>query len=177
MKNKIYEILLVILLLIGIMVCTICDIIISGAYTWSLIPVSAIVFAWVALLPIKRFGKKGLWASIVILNICIITYLYAINNVVKDTNLIFSVGMRMAIASIIYLLCIFGIFKIFKKRRFTAIGFSLLLGIPMCIITNVTLSKIFRQSVLDIWDLLAILALCVLASVSFLFELNNSKKK
>lgn len=176
MKNKIYEILFVVLLLIGIMVCTVCDIAISGTYTWSLVPVSAIVFAWVALLPIKRYGKKGIWASLVILNICIITYLYALNNVVKDTKLLFSVGMRMSTVSIIYLICIFGIFKIFKKRKFTAIGFSLLMGIPMCIIINVNLSDMFRQALLDIWDLLAILALFVLASISFLFQLNTSKK-
>ena len=59
MKKRIYEILFVILLLIGVAVCTICDIAISGAYTWSLVPVSAIVFAWVALLPIKRYGKTA----------------------------------------------------------------------------------------------------------------------
>lgn len=177
MKKRVYEILLVVLLLIGVIVCTICDIIISGAYTWSLIPVSAIVFAWVALLPIKRYGKKGIWGSLVILNICIISYLYALNNVVQNTKLIFSVGMRMAVASIIYLACIFVIFKLLRKRRFAAIGFSLLLGIPMCIITNINLSRMFRQPLLDIWDLLAILILFVLSSISFLYQLNISKKK
>lgn len=176
-KNKIYEIIFVVLLLMGIMVCTICDIAISGAYTWSLVPISAIVFAWVALLPIKRHGKKGIWASIVILNLCIVTYLYALNNIVKDTELLFLVGMRMATVSIIYLICIFGIFKILKKRKFTAIGFSLLLGIPMCIIINVNLSKMFRQPLLDIWDLLAILALFVLSIIAFLFQLNISRKR
>jgi len=176
-KNKVYEILFVVLLLIGIMVCTVCDIAISGTYTWSLVPVSAIVFAWVALLPIKRYGKKGIGASLVILNICIITYLYALNNVVKDTKLLFSVGMRMSAVSIIYLICIFGIFKILRKKRFTAMGFSLLLGIPMCIIINVNLSEMFRQPLLDLWDLLAILALFVLSIIAFLFQLNNSRKK
>lgn len=177
MKKRIYEILFVILLLIGVAVCTICDIAISGAYTWSLVPVSAIVFAWVALLPIKRYGKKGMWGSLLILNVCIISYLYALNNVVKNARLLFSIGMRMSTVSIIYLICIFGIFKMFRKKRFMALGFALLLGIPMCIIINVNLAGIFRQSLLDMWDLLAILALFVLSSISFLYQLNISKRK
>lgn len=177
MKKRVYEILLVVLLLIGVIICTICDIVISGAYTWSLIPVSAIVFAWVALLPIKRYGQKGIWASLIILNICIISYLYALNNVVQNSKLLFEVGMKMAISSIIYLIAIFAIFKFLRKKRFAAIGFSLLLGIPMCIMTNVRLSRMFRQPLLDIWDLLAILVLFVLASIAFLYQLNISKKK
>lgn len=177
MKNKVWEIIFVLLLLIGIIVCTICDIAMSDVYTWSLVPMTSIVFAWVAILPIRRLGKKGIVGSIVILNICIMTYLYALRNVVKDTELIFSIGTRMAIISIIYLVCIFGIFKIFKKKKFAAIGLSLFIGIPICIIINVNLSKMFSQPMLDIWDLLSILTLLVLSIVFFMYELNASSEK
>ncbi len=174
MKNKMWEIIFALLLVIGIIVCTICDIAMSNTYTWSLVPMTSIVFAWVAILPIRRLGKKGIIGSIVILNICIMTYLYALQNLVKDTELIFTVGTRMGVISIIYLGCIFGIFKIFKKRKFLAIGLSLFIGIPICIIINVTLSKMFSQDLLDIWDLLSILTLFVLSMVFFMRELNNS---
>ena len=176
MKDKIYEVIFALLLLIGIVVCTICDIAISNAYTWSLIPISSIVFAWVALLPIKRYGKKGIWASLIILNTCIITYLYAVNNVVKDKELIFTVGRRMSAISVIYLICIFAIFKIFKKRKFAALSTALFLGIPICIIINVNLSEIYSQSLIDIWDLLAIITLLILSIVFFVYDINSRKK-
>lgn len=172
MKNKVYEIIVSILLVIGIIVCTICDVLISNSYTWSLIPISAIVFAWVALLPITRLGKKGMWISLIVLNICIMTYLYVLSNVIKDKNLIFSIGMKMARISIIYLACIFIIFKILKKRKFAAIGFSLLIGIPICININSTLSKMFSQPVIDIWDMLSIFTLFILSIIFFIFEFN-----
>ena len=43
-KNVIISILFSTTLLIGIMVCLICNIAISGNLTWSLIPVSSIIF-------------------------------------------------------------------------------------------------------------------------------------
>ena len=46
-KNVIISILFSVTLLVGIMVCLICNIAISGSLTWSLIPVSSIAFAWV----------------------------------------------------------------------------------------------------------------------------------
>ena len=58
MKNKMKEIIFAAILIIGIIVCTICDIALFKSYTWSLVPISSIIFAWVALLPIKRHGKK-----------------------------------------------------------------------------------------------------------------------
>ena len=59
-KNVIISILFSITLLTGIMVCLICNIAISGNLTWSLIPVSSIVFAWVISFPSIILGKRGI---------------------------------------------------------------------------------------------------------------------
>lgn len=177
MKNKIkiYEILIGLLLFIGIIVCTICDITISNTYTWSLVPISSIIFGGIALFPVVKFGKKGIWASLLVLNTCIITYLYVLKNMVKDDELIYTVGIRMATISVIYLICIFVIFKIFKKKKFLATGCSLLIGIPICIIVNYNLSKMFSQALFDIWDILSILTLFILSMIFFMYHLNTSR--
>lgn len=39
------------ILLLGILVCVICDVAISGALTWSWYPVSSILFAWLVCVP------------------------------------------------------------------------------------------------------------------------------
>lgn len=52
------------LLLLGIIVCSICDIAISGQFTWSLYPISSIVFAWVVLIPFVKCGRRGLLGSL-----------------------------------------------------------------------------------------------------------------
>lgn len=179
MKNKIkiYEILLVLLILIGLIVCTISDIIISNTFTWSFIPISSIIFAWVALLPIIKLGKKGIGVSIVILNACIFSYLYVLSKMIKNSDLVPTIGIRMAIISIVYILCIFLIFKILKKRKFAAISASLFAGIPICIVINYNLSKMFLQPVIDIWDILAILTLLILSVLFFAYDLFSKRDK
>ena len=41
------------------MVCCICDIVITGAFTWSLIAWSAVIFAWIISFPVVLLGKRG----------------------------------------------------------------------------------------------------------------------
>ena len=74
-KNVIISILFSITLLTGIMVCLICNIAISGNLTWSLIPVSSIVFAWVISFPSIILGKRGIIISLISLSVFIIPYL------------------------------------------------------------------------------------------------------
>ena len=176
MRSKVCEIIFVLLLLIGIVVCTMCDIALLDTYTWSLLPISSIIFAWVALIPYKRYGKKGIWGSIVILNTCIISYLYAVSNIVKNHKIISTIGIKLSIISIIYILCMFILFKVLKKKKYKVIGFSLLIGVPMCIFINVRLSKMYRQTLIDIWDLLAALTIFILSVVFFMHELNSGKE-
>lgn len=47
------------LLIVGIAVCAICDMAISHTFTWSLYPISSIIFAWLVLIPMIRFGEKS----------------------------------------------------------------------------------------------------------------------
>lgn len=56
--NKIYAGVFSLLLIVGIAACAICDVAISHAFTWSLYPISSIIFAWLVFIPIIRFGKK-----------------------------------------------------------------------------------------------------------------------
>ena len=177
MKNKIWEIIFGVVLLVGIIVCTMCDIAISGAFTWSLVPISSIIFGWVALFPIIKLGKKGIIPSFIVLSICISLYLYVLSTIIKDNNLILSIGSRMSIISIIYLVCIFGIFKIFKKRKYGAISLSFLIGIPICGIINYYLSEMFRQPLFDIWDILSMLTLLILSVIFFILSLRSEKRK
>ena len=42
-------------LLLGIIVCSICDMAISGTFSWSLYPMTAIIFAWLVLIPFVKY--------------------------------------------------------------------------------------------------------------------------
>ena len=174
-KNVIISILFSVSLLIGIMVCLICNIAISGNLTWSLIPVSSIVFAWVISFPSIILGKKGIVVSLISLSVFIIPYLFLLGNLIKVKE-VFSVGAVLAVTSIAFLWIIAATFNhIGKTRKLIALGTTFLLAIPFVIIVNVMLSKMIEEPISDIWDMLSIFILLIFAFVSFICD--YAKKK
>lgn len=174
-KNMIISILFSITLLIGIMVCLICNIAVSGNLTWSLIPVSSILFAWVISFPSIILGKRGITASLISFSVFIIPYLFLLSSLMKVRE-IFSVGAVMAITCIIFLWTIAAVFnRIGKTRKLIALGVGFLLSIPFMLIVNIILSKMIAEPMLDIWDILSIFILLILAFIFFICD--YAKKK
>ena len=60
-KNKIISIIYTVTMIIGILVCCIWDVAISGSLTWSLITLSSILITWIASFPVVLLGKKVFW--------------------------------------------------------------------------------------------------------------------
>ncbi len=172
-KNVIISILFSATLLIGIMVCLICNIAISGNLTWSLIPVSSIVFTWVISFPSIILGKRGIIVSLISLSVFIVPYLFLLGSLLKAKE-VFSVGAVMAVVSILFLWIIVAVFKRIE-RKLVALGTTFLSAIPFMIIANVILSKMIEELVLDVWDMMSIFILLILAFVSFICD--YAKKK
>lgn len=169
-KNVIISILFSVTLLIGIMVCLICNIAISGKLTWSLIPVSSIVFAWVISFPSIILGKRGIMVSLLSLSVFVIPFLLLLSNLIKAKE-VFSVGAVLAVASIIFLWIIVAVFnRVGKHRKLIALGITFLLAIPFMFIINAMLSKMIAEPILDVWDMLSAFILLILAFVSFICD-------
>ena len=167
-KNFIISILFSATLLIGIMVCLICNIAISGNLTWSLIPVSSIVFAWVISFLSIILGKRGIIVRFISLSVFIVPYLFLLGSLLKVKE-VFSVGAVIAVTSIVFLWIIVAVFKRIKSKL-VALGTTFLSTIPYMIIVNVVLSKMIDEPVLDVWDMLSIFMLLILAFVSFICD-------
>lgn len=175
-KNVIIPILFSVILLTGIMVCIICNIAISGNLTWSLIPVSSIIFAWLIFFPGIVLGKNKIIASLISLSIFIVPYLFLLGNLIK-TKEVFSVGAVIAVPSIIFLWIIIAIFNyIGKTRKLLALGIIFLLAIPFMFIINIILYKMIAEPVFDIWDILSIFILSILAFISFICGYARKRK-
>ena len=82
-KNTMISILITSLSFIAILVCIICDLVILGKLTWSIITTSSIMFAWLVLIPMIKLGKKGISRSIATLSVFIIPYIYIFQNIGK----------------------------------------------------------------------------------------------
>ena len=174
-KNVMISILYSGTFLTGIMVCLICNLAISGNLTWSLIPISSIVFAWVISFPSIILGKRGIIVSLISLSVFIIPYLFLLSSLIKVKE-VFSIGAGMAVVSIVFLWIIAAVFnRIGKTRKLIALGITFLLAIPFLFTINGILSNMIAEPILDIWDMLSIFLLLISAFISFLYD--YAKKK
>ena len=150
-----------ILFLTGIAICMICDLRTTGRITWSMIPVSSILFTWMVIIPAIIAGKRRILKSLVVLSILIIPFLYVLGAIIK-IKAIFSIGAVMAVVGILYLWSVWGIYYKFRARKMFAAGVSILLAIPFNIVANAILAKILAEPMFDMWDALAVFLLLII---------------
>ena len=150
------------------MVCLICDLARSGRFTWSLIPVLSIAFAWVISVPSIILGKKGLFVSLISVSIFTIPYLFLLSRILHVKE-VFSIGGTLAAASVVFLWVIAAVFKLIgKARAWAALGTVFLLSMVFHFVINALLCKLIAEPMFDLWDLLSVFLLLILAFLSFL---------
>lgn len=173
-KNIIISIIFTTTLLIGLIVCAICDIAISGNLTWSLIPISSIIFAWAVLLPVMILGKKGFLGGLISISIFIFPYLYILSDLI-NVKAVFSIGAIMSLISIVYIWIIFAICNRLKMRKLFATGLILLSFIPFMLLVNVILSRLISEPMIDMWDILSVFIMLIAAFAFFVCDYAKNK--
>ncbi len=154
-------------LLIGIMVCMICDLAITGSLTWSLIPTGSIAFAWVVSFPGIILGRKGMLISLISLSVFTVPYLFLLSHILGAKE-VFSIGSVMGVIAIAFMWNVAAVFRRMGKSRIpAALGVNFLLAVPFLFIVNGALRKMIGEPILDVWDLLTVFVLLILAFTSF----------
>lgn len=163
-KNVLFAIIYSVVLFLGIVICSICDIAITGELTWSCITLCSIIFTYVISFPIVILGKKGITGSLIAMSIFLIPYLYVLG-ILINVPAVFTIGWHMSLISIVYLWIIYFVSCRLHARKFRAAGISVLLAIPLTICINVTLSKLLSEPRADIWDILTVFLLLIIAFI------------
>lgn len=108
-------------------------------------------------------GKRGIVASLLSFSVFTVPYLFLLSSIIKVKE-VFSVGTAIALVTIIFLWIVAAVFKrIGKERKLAALGITLLLAIPFTVIVNAMLSNMIGEPVFDVWDMLSVLLLLILA--------------
>lgn len=152
-------------LFLGVITCLICDRAISKEFTWSLIVTYSAIFTWVVFFPIAGWLNKGILASLILLTLLCIPYFYLLDSLIDATNMIFPIALKMNIIGIVYLWAIFIVFSILKNRIILPLAISLILAIPASLLVNWSLSSIINEPLIDIWDIMSMLIVLVIAIV------------
>lgn len=100
--------------------------------------------------------------AMIAISISIVPFMYILSILIK-VNEVFSIGAVMSIISLVFLWIIYITYHRLKGRKLLATGITLLLAIPFTILINSTLSKMIGEPVIDIWDILSVFILFILA--------------
>lgn len=160
------------LLVLGGGVCALCDLLLSGGFTWSLIPILSIVLAWLVLFPVIRWGGGGVAAGLAALTVGIFPFLYVLNLLIPAGGLVFSIGAPIAAVSAVYLWAVFALFRRRRERKLLAGVLALLLMLPV----DVAVNAVLKEPLLDPWDLLAFAILAILAAALWLRDRARREK-
>lgn len=175
-RNRIIALLFSGMLLVGMMVCFICDLAISGGLTWSLIPAVSIAFAWAVIFPGIALGRKGIFVSLLSLSIFIFPYLFALGRIIRVRE-IFTIGAAAAAASVVFLWIAAAVFvRVGRTRIYTACGIVSLTAIPLVFLINAILSKMIGEPILDVWDVATVLLLLT-AALAFFIMAGKKRKR
>lgn len=68
-----------IVMLLGIVVCMICNFAVTGALTWSLYPISSIIFVWAVTFPLIVHQQKGMLISLCSVTVLLCPFIWVLS--------------------------------------------------------------------------------------------------
>lgn len=159
--------------LLGIFICTICDMAVSGTFTWSLYAITSIVFLWLIVIPLFQFKKNNVCMSLISLSIFIIPFLFLLNKIIGGTKFMLPIGIPVSLIAIAYMWGVYLLFSVKKALKWNMAAISILLGIPVSLIINCIVVKFTKQPVINVWDILSWGIQVVAAIILFLIGRNS----
>lgn len=162
MNRNVIPVLYTIVMLVGIMVCFICEIAISRTLAWSLIVLSSTMLVWASSFPIILLGKKGVLVAMVSISIITIPYIYLLSVLIK-ANQVFHIGAILSVFSLVFVWVIYALYIKLKGRKLLATGLTFLLAIPFTLLINGTLSIMIGEPLIEVSDVLSIFTLLIAA--------------
>ncbi len=150
----------------AILVCVICDLAITKRFSWSLYPISSIVFVWLVLMPAVIWQRKGIVLSLISCSILILPFLYVLEQLVGNTDMILKIGLKVCSIAIPYLWIVFILFH-FMNGKLMAAAVSFLIAIPVFLLINYRVNVFLNQPPLDVWDLITLVPMVLMTVVFF----------
>lgn len=152
---------------LGITICMICDLAITGSLTWSLYPVSALVYTWLITTPAIIYSRKGAVISLLCISLFTIPFLYVLEIIIGRNGLIMPLATPVFILSVIYLWIAYFIIAKTKWPKYISAATAVFVGIPVSVGINFIIARRIGEPIIDVWDLLAYAILFVLSALIY----------
>lgn len=112
--------------------------------------------------------------AMIAISILIVPFMYILSILIK-ANEIFRIGAMMSMISLVFLWIIYILYDRLKERKLLATGITFLFVIPFTFLVNITLSKMIGEPVIDIWDILSVFILFIIAVAFMIGDYTREK--
>jgi transcriptional regulator with XRE-family HTH domain len=146
-----------------IIVCIICNYAIAGRLTWSLYPVSSLVYFWLIIMPAIVSSKRGVLGSIMLISLFTIPFLFVLESIIGIKGLIMPIATPICIVAFFYLWVAYVLIGRTKWPKYITIAATLLIGLPLSFGINYIISWYTGEPLIDIWDILGYVILLVIS--------------
>jgi transcriptional regulator with XRE-family HTH domain len=161
---------------LGIMICIICDFAISGKLTWSLFPISSLVYFWMITIPSIICSKRRMLVLLVLISLLTIPFLFVLEKIIGINELIMPLATPIFIIAIFYLWVAYLMIGRSKWPKYKSVAATFFVGLPVSLGVNFIISKHIGEPIIDIWDILAYVILFILSALIFGFGyIRNSR--
>lgn len=164
-----------ILSFLGITICMIIDLAITGGLTWSLYPVSALVYTWLVTTPGIIYSRKGVAISLLGISLFTMPFLFVLEKIIGIQGLIMPLATPIFILSMIYLWIAYFLISRTKGPKYISIAAAVFVGIPVSVGINFILSKSIGEPIIDVWDALNYTILFILSVLIYLYGYRKNK--
>lgn len=158
--------------LTGIITTSIVDFALNGGFTWSIMPITAIIFSCLCIIPMFFFKKHNVNISLLSTSIFIFPFLFIISEFTKG-NWFASIAVPMAISGVVILWLIRAVF-VTKLNIWSKFAASMIVTAAGSIVISFILGNILPGAGFDIWNLIGVAILIVIALI--LFVIGRSRK-
>lgn len=129
-------------------ICLISDYFLGEGLSWSPIALLSTMGAWLLFLPLFKAKTKVLFKTLIVLSAISIPFLGLLSVMLRKPGLL-PLGTCLALIAIVGIWGIYGIFKKMGNRPWRALGYALLLLIPLAIAITRTVSWMVPEIPVD----------------------------
>lgn len=151
--------------LAGIITTAIVDFALNGGFTWSLLPISAILFSWLCVAPLLFFKKRRADMVLLSISIFVFPFLYVVARLTGG-GWFARVAVPVTVAGLVVLWLIRLVFAT-RLSIWNKLAASLLVGGVANIAIEFMVGRILNDGGFDVWNLMALAILVVIAIILF----------
>lgn len=159
--------------LTSILICVLCDLLISKTISWSIIPSASIVLAWFVIIPIIRFEKNKWIISLANLSLLLIPFLWVVEQNCNNKGWLLSIAVPISVVSLIYLWGVTYLYLYTQINKWYLSAISTIL-IPLL---DISIDIVLKQFLIEYSILLTILSAAIISIIFLYLGFTSENKK